>query len=323
MHADRDAYMNQLKAERKNMYLEKLRKFNEALEQERKIRLAQRVVERREERRQKWLDERAAEKKRQQEEIRRVKEEQQKAEQEIRKKEREAELEKLRVQGEKQRQREEEAERKIEEERERNRQRDRDSREMRGDRRDRDNESGGGWRNVTGKDTPAKEGAWRSTGDRSSVTPSAARGVAVAPAADEAKAWRRGADDEQGANSSFRGGYKKGGDRREDRRDERREDRPIRRGGDDRGERDIPMRRSGEDAPIRRGGDDAPIRRGGDDRENKSFRRESKRDDRGGARRGDGPIRRSGFEDSTNWRARGEDTPRDEASSWRRAGDKN
>lgn len=95
MYADRDAYMDQLKAERKSLYEEKLARFNDMLEIEKKKRLAQRVIERRKERRDKWLAEREAEKQRKLEELRRIEEERKAAEAEKRRKEREAENEKL------------------------------------------------------------------------------------------------------------------------------------------------------------------------------------------------------------------------------------
>ena len=346
MFSDRDAYMNQLKAERKNLYLEKLKNFNEALEEERKKRLAQRIIERRKERRDKWLAERELEKQRKLEEIRREKEEIQKLEQERRNKERDAELEKLRIQSEKQRAREEEAERKIEEDREKNRAKDRSSRD----------EAPSAWRSVGGRtdrdsgrdnregarDAP-KETMWRTQGARG------AEAEKEGGAAGAGK-WRSGGEKEEG-----RGGFKKpagrddrGPIRRGDDRDApiRRggddRDAPIRRGGDDapirrsgddapvrRSGDDAPIRRGGDDAPIRRGGDDAPIRRGGDDRDASIRRGGDDRDrrggdDRGGFKRNDGnfkrddrgpmrrsgddraPIRRGENDGPTNWRTREE-----------------
>lgn len=340
INADRDAYMNQLKAERKNSYLEKLRNFNEALEEERKKRLAQRIVERRKERRDKWLAEREAEKQRKLDELKKEKEEIQRLEQERRQKERADELEKLKIQSEKQRAREQEIEKKIEDDRERNRS------IRQAEKPSRDNEPSA-WRSVGGKDSrdardtrePAKEGVWR--------TP-ATRGAADTSGSAGGNKWR---SDRSDTRNDDRGGFNRTG------RDNRDRDAPIRRGGDDapirRGGDDAPFRRGGDDrdAPIRRGGDDrdAPIRRGGDDRDSRDapirrsgddnrdgpIRRSG--DDRGTFKRGDdrgfkrsddrGPIRRGNDdrggprrgEESTNWRTR-EDTerPKDEGSSWRR-----
>lgn len=320
INADRDAYMNQLKAERKNLYLEKLKNFNEALEEERKKRLAQRIVERRKERREKWLAEREAEKQRKLDELKKEKEEIQRLEHERRQKERDDELEKLRIQGEKQKAREQEIERKMEEERERNRA------TRQAEKPSRDNEPSA-WRSVGGKDAtrdsrePPKEGVWRTPATR-------AVGESTASAAGGNK-WRNERSD---VRTDDRGGFNRNG------RDNR--DAPIRRGGDD---RDAPIRRGGDDrdAPIRRGGDDrdsrdAPIRRSGDDNRDGQIRRSDDRgtfkraDDRGFKRSDDrgGPIRRGnddrggprrGFEESTNWRTREEsDRPKDEGSSWRR-----
>lgn len=306
IYADRDAYMNQLKAERKNLYLEKLKNFNEALEEERKKRLHQRVAERRKERRDKWLAEREAEKQRKLDEQRKEKEEIQRLENERRKVERDAELEKLNAQSEKQRQKDAEIEKKMEEQKA--------SREA-AYKVPRESDDRGQWRNAgakdSGRDTGREnEGAWR-RGDAEPVS-----------------AWRRDNDkqDDQGGfrrndRSDDRGGFKKTG-------------------RDSRDSRDAPMRRVGEDSgPIRRSGDDsAPIRRSGaEDSRDTSFRRggDFKRsDDRGGKRfedrgpqirRGDdrsGPPRR-GADDSTNWRTRDQppressDRPKEEGSSWR------
>ncbi|CRK88039.1 CLUMA_CG001825, isoform A [Clunio marinus] len=327
MHADREAYMNQLKAERKNLYLDKLRAFNEALEEERKRRLAQRIVERRKERRDKWLAEREAEKQRKLDEIQREKDEQLRLEKEQRAKEREAELEKLNIQSEKQKQREAEAERKIQEDRERARARDKPMRDS----------EHSAWRSVGGKDGGAresvKEGAWRTAqGSDNDNTSGGGKWRTAGDRNDDRGGFRRGDDD--------RGGYRDrdGRNRRDDRdsfiKRSGGNDGPIRRSGDD-----APIRRSGDDAPIRRSGDDAPMRRGGDDKDSykrgddRSFKRGDdrgpKRDDRGPMRRGgdsrSGPIKRSGYDDSSsggggNWRQRDDsDRPKDEASSWRRA----
>lgn len=344
MYADRDAYMNQLKAERKNLHLEKLQRFNEALEVERKRRLAQRVNERREQRRQKWRDEREAERQRIREEEQREREEIQRMERERREKERELELEKLKKQTEMQRAREEAAEAKIRERNEKAMAQERSERD-----RDRDRDESSAWRPV-GRDTgrePAKEGVWRSATVRTGESGGAAAGG-------EQGKWRSmGGDKDDGGFRRRDDGFKKGGRDRDSgpimrRGDDRDRDAPIRRGGDDapirRGGDDAPIRRSGDDAPIRRSGDDAPMRRGGDDRDRdapirrgEDFRRGGDDRDRGGFKRNDGGFKRNtdrggfkddrgprrGGDDNTNWRQAGGERPKDEASSWRRDGDKN
>lgn len=288
IYADRDAYMNQLKAERKNLYLEKLKNFNEALEEERKKRLAQRVAERRKERRDKWLAEREAEKQRKADEIRKEKEEIQRLEGERRKVEREAELEKLNAQSEKQRLKEAEIEKKIEEQK---LSRTAASR----DKAPRDTDDREQWRKDSSRDSarePEGAGAWR----RSEAD--------TAPAS----VWRSADNNKQDDQGGFRrnddrGGFKKMG---RDNRDSR--DGQIRRGGDDR------------DGQMRRGGDDrdGQIRRSGDDRDSRdapSFRRTGdfkRSDDRGGKGYDDRPRGddRSG---STSWRTR--DQPASESSA--------
>lgn len=118
LYTDRDVFLDKLRSERNSLYVEKLKAFNVLLEEEKIKRLAKRVVQRREERRQNWLKEKEDEKKRREDEIRKAKEEEERIEKERRAKERDAEQEKLRIQGEKQRAKEEEAERKIQEDRE-------------------------------------------------------------------------------------------------------------------------------------------------------------------------------------------------------------
>lgn len=294
IYADRDAYMDQLKAERKNLYLDKLKNFSNALEEERKKRLAQRVVDRYKERRDKWLAEREAEKQRKLDEERRAKEEIQRLEQERRNKERDAELEKLRIQGEKQRAREEEAERKIQADREQVRARDKPMRET-----DRDSV----WRSKdAGRDAgrerePQKESVWR--------TP-ASRGVEADTPSAGGNKWRSTGDRNEGEQG---GVFRKNDARNDDRGGGFRN-----RGRDNRDSRDAPIRRSDDrDAPIRRSDDrdsrDAPMRRGGDDRDG-GFKK--------GGRDDKGPMRRGG-DDSTNWRQRETtERPKDEGSSWRR-----
>lgn len=118
LYTDRDVFLDKLRSERNSLYVEKLKSFNVLLEEEKIKRLAKRVVQRREERRQNWLKEKEDENKRREDEIRKAKEEEERIEKERRAKEREAEQEKLRIQSEKQRVKEEEAERKIQEDRE-------------------------------------------------------------------------------------------------------------------------------------------------------------------------------------------------------------
>lgn len=312
MYADRDAYMNQLKAERKNMYLEKLKNFNDALEEERKKRLAQRIVERRKERRDKWLAEREAEKQRKLDEIRREEEEIKKLEQERRAKDREAELEVLRKQSEKQRAREEEVEKKMQEEKDK-RFRDKPERES----------DTSAWRSIGAKDSgrdfgrdtgrdagrerePAKEGPWRAAPVRSEPEAATTGGD---------NKWRSSdkSDDQGGfrrneANRDIRGGFNKSG----------RDDRDNNRGGFRGRENDAPIRRSGDeprgDRNDDRGGGFRKMggdRRDGDRRDNRDFKRS---DDKGGFKRGGGAD-----DNNTNWRTTTTAAaPKDEGSSWRR-----
>ncbi|XP_018785649.1 PREDICTED: eukaryotic translation initiation factor 3 subunit A [Bactrocera latifrons] len=119
MYEDRDVFLEALKKERASLYVEKLKKFEVALAEERKRLLAHRCEMRRQERRRQWLREKEEERMRKEEEIRRAKEEEERAIAEALRKEREAEEDKRRIQYEKQRAKEEEAERRIQEERER------------------------------------------------------------------------------------------------------------------------------------------------------------------------------------------------------------
>lgn len=352
MYADRDAYMNQLKADRKNMYLDKLKNFNDALEEERKKRLAQRVHERRTERRNKWLAEREAERQRKLDEIRREEEEIKKLEQERRAKERAAELEVLRKQTETQRARDEEIEKKMQV-----------NKEKRFSEKPRDSEAPSAWRSVgaqkerdfgrerdTGRDAgrevarePAKEGIWRAPAREADSSAAGGGGNKWrSDKSDDQGGFRRGdkADDNSGFrradkaddNGGFRRGDKsddQGGFRRGEKSDDqggfRRNDGFNKAGRDDnRG-----FRRGGadSDAPIRRSGDeprgdrtDGGFRKmGGDRRDNRDFKRG---DDNGGFKRGDdkGGFKRGDDNNSTNWRtSNAPAAPKDESSSWRRA----
>ncbi|XP_058129450.1 eukaryotic translation initiation factor 3 subunit A [Anopheles ziemanni] len=294
MLPDREIYWQQLKNERGNQFAEKLKQFNVALEEERKRRLADRVVKRREERRQKWLKEKEEERRRVEEEIRKQKEEEERIERERRAEERRIEDEKNRLIAEKQRAKEEEVERKLAEERERLKEADRRERDTWRERRA-GGAGGGGeakqddnWRKGPAPggaaDEPKKD-AWQSSGrfggrERDGAPRGGAREEGGA-----SDKWRRAPEDQD--KDGARDGPRRGGE--------------IRRGGDDRG----PIRRgvAGEDrdredrGPIRRGpaagaggpddrdrrrGEGAPgggaPRRGGDDRG--GFNRD-RRDDRG------------------------------------------
>ncbi|XP_049807625.1 eukaryotic translation initiation factor 3 subunit A [Schistocerca nitens] len=75
MHADRDAFLEKLKAERRTVYLEKYKEFEKKLDEERKKRLEERKAKRREDRRLKWEREREEEERRKKEEEQRQREE--------------------------------------------------------------------------------------------------------------------------------------------------------------------------------------------------------------------------------------------------------
>lgn len=167
MYPDRDAFLDQLKAERKSMFLEKLKRFNETLEEERKRRLEKRAFERRELRRKNWLQEKEEEKQRKLEEARRIQEEKDRVERERRMKEAAEKQEQLRLVTERRQQREEEAERKMRESRDKQTH---DIREKEGfTARAEKPESAGGWRTRGGDrgrnddDTakPESTSAWR------------------------------------------------------------------------------------------------------------------------------------------------------------------
>ncbi|XP_017026777.1 eukaryotic translation initiation factor 3 subunit A [Drosophila kikkawai] len=335
MYPDRDEYLEALKKERASLYVEKLKKFEIALEAERKKRLAERVIRRREERRQAFLREKEEERLRKEEEIRLAQAAEERAAAEARRLEREAEDEKRRAQYEKQRAKEEEAERKIKEDR------DRLAREVAVERE----------RSEKERDT------WRPRGGDRPSAPAGGAGE-----------WRRAAPapsdrNERGGERTERGGdrIERGGDRieRGGERTERGGDR-IERGGDrmerggDRGERGGErMDRGGErDRKENEGADsswrvrrepdsqrsappkdtsgapqsrDDKWRRGGDrdrDFRNDGPRRDRDDDrDRGGFRRNDGPRRTDEARGETggNWR----DAPRQSDRDNRRpAGDR-
>ncbi|XP_063232986.1 eukaryotic translation initiation factor 3 subunit A [Bacillus rossius redtenbacheri] len=129
MKADKEAFLEKLRTERRTVYLEKLKEFEKMLEEEREKRLAERRLERKEERRSRWIKEREEEelRKKEEEERQKLEEERLKREEEerkekLRKEQQEEEYRKQREmldrQAEKQRQREAEAEeRRLEQER--------------------------------------------------------------------------------------------------------------------------------------------------------------------------------------------------------------
>ncbi|KAJ8878273.1 hypothetical protein PR048_018850 [Dryococelus australis] len=128
MQADKEAFLEKLRAERRTLYMEKLKEFEKMLEEEREKRLVERKLKRKEERRVKWIKEREEEEQRKKEEEERQKQEEErlKQEEEERKEKQKKEQEEeeyrkqreiLDRQAEKQRQREAEAEeRRLEQE---------------------------------------------------------------------------------------------------------------------------------------------------------------------------------------------------------------
>ncbi|XP_055298144.1 eukaryotic translation initiation factor 3 subunit A isoform X2 [Sitodiplosis mosellana] len=295
MYPDRDSFLDRLRKERNENFEEKAASFEKLLEEERKKRLAERVIERYEERKQKYLDEIAAEKKRREDEERRVKEEAERVERERRQKEREAELERS---AQIQRAKDEENERKLAERR---------SQEQ----KEKENQSS--WRNVPAAaaataDKPAGE-KYRPPGSRAAPpTAAAAAATATDEPAQERGDWRKVPEAEAKPDRESKW-------RRDDNRENRGVDREIRRGDDNRDNR-------GGDREIRRDrrDDNRGDRRGGD-------RNDNRRDDRrGGDRGGDrgNDWRRGGGNDSNRGgdrEIRRSDRPSaasQEGSSWRR-----
>lgn len=210
MHADRDAYMDQLKAERKTLHVEKLAKFNEMLEIEKKKRLAQRVIERRKERRDKWHAEKEAEKQRKLDEIRREEEERMKIEREKRDKARAEQDEKLKRQSEIQRQRDLE----MEEKARARKVQDRETRETRETREIRDTSD-------APKDPAPKDNVWRSRTVNEGESKAFETGKPTAWRRDEQKPRddnRR--DDNRRNDDNRRGDDRRGDDRRDDRKND-------------------------------------------------------------------------------------------------------
>lgn len=328
MYVDRDAFLDTLRAERNSHYLEKLAAFNTALQKEKKERLHQRVLQRREDRRLKWIRDKEEEKRRREEEIRKQKEEEEAQEKERKAKIREAELEKLRIQTEKQRAREEEIERKLQEENEALKKQVR--------------EENVSWRKT---ERTANVDDWRSRqadSDRTSKFKSDdnSRGNVE-------NKWRRNdkkddkRNDEDGNEKRFERDDRKAGQRDDrkivDREDRRIYDRDDRRAGDrdekrtfDRDDRkgfDRDDRRIG-DRDDRRGGDrddrragDRDDRRAGD----RDDRRGGERDDRRGGERDDRRGNRPNFERRDDRSFARRDGPRDnrrdndrDGGDWRR-----
>ncbi|XP_055616530.1 eukaryotic translation initiation factor 3 subunit A [Toxorhynchites rutilus septentrionalis] len=323
MQPDREVFWQKLKGERSNQFAEKLKAFNAALDEERKRRLYDRVLQRREERRQKWLKEKEEERRRIEEEIRKQKEEEDRIEREKRAEERRIENEKARLIMEKQRAKEEEIEKKLNEERERLKM----GREKDAWRDRRDAEAAppaarapadaplaaaepkqeSDWRSSGGKgepkdEAPKKEGVWQPSGRFRDGRGAGSGAVGERRGADDQDKWRRGGPQAGGV----------GGDDAKDDGPRRIGDRqPMRRGVDDRG----PMRRVDRErddrddrGPMRRM-DRQPMLRDGDrDRDRRDFGRD-RRDDRAAP----GP-RRDGERD------RDGDRRGDRDSMWRRGG---
>ncbi|XP_035895390.1 eukaryotic translation initiation factor 3 subunit A [Anopheles stephensi] len=332
MLPDRDVYWQQLKNERGNQFAEKLKQFNQALEEERKRRLADRVVKRREERRMKWLKEKEEERRRIEEEIRKQKEEADRIERERRAEERRIADEKNRQLAEKQLAIAEEVERRRKEELEQKRT---EETEARRDWRTGGGGAGGGgaggasaaasepkpedsWRrgpaaaSANASADEPKKNVWQGSG-RYGPGPRDRAGAGETGAKDK---WRSGPEDHEKERDG--GGMRRGGDMRRGQDDRG----PIRRGGDDRGDRDDrgPMRRGVGGAPPSSG---AP-RRGDDRPGDRGFnrdRRDDRRDDRGprgGDRDRDNTWRR-GPAESNDENRRGPGQQRDEGrqDTWR------
>lgn len=346
MQPDREVFWQKLKGERSNQFAEKLKAFNVALEEERKRRLTERVYQRREERRQKWLREKEEERRRIEEELRKQKEEEDRIERERRAEERRLEDEKARLIAEKQRAREEEVEKKNKErdaalraanrDRERERDRDREADSWR-DRRGGDAPSAAAQAQpAAGAQEPKQESAWRTAGPREprggddapkkeGVYQPRFRDVRGGAGAGPGGERRAGGDQDQETSKWRRGGDRQDDEGKDDRDANRRMggDRPPMRrmGDDDRG----PMRR-GDRPPMRDGERGAGMMRrdGGDRDRDRGERRDfggrdnrDRRDDRGGPRRDDRGGDRGGDRDNI-WR-RAAPRGSEEGGNWRNA----
>lgn len=264
MLPDRDVFANKLKAERNTVYQDKVKAFDKHLAEEKKKRLADRAVQRRHERREKWLNAKEEEKRWREDEIRRAREEEEHQEAERRKAAYEVEMEKLRVQAEKQRAKEEEVERKLREERQ--------ALQKSMPKEEDDNGRGGRGGEERSARAAPEERDWRSK---------------EASAAESSGAWRRS---EAPAREMRRGGD----DRPERRMDDRRGEDRDRKFGDDRRGDD----RRGDDRDRKFGGrmDDRGAPRGGD-RDRKPWGKDDSRDggrDTGRQWRRDGPSGNDG-----------------------------
>ncbi|KAM8707314.1 hypothetical protein ACLKA7_011411 [Drosophila subpalustris] len=329
MYPDRDEFLEALKKERASLYVEKLKKFEIAFAEERKKRLADRVVRRREERRLAFLRAKEEERFRKEEEIRMAREAEERAAAEARRLEREAEDEKRRQQYEKQRAKEEEAERKIQEDRERlarevavereRSEKERDVWRPRGGDRDRDRgerpgapaAAGGAseWRrNAPPSDRNDRERNDRDRNDRDRND----RDRMDRPERGDRSERGERKDNEGGADSSWR---------------VRREPDAQRGAGPERAERGAGGAPAGRDDKWRRGGDRDRDRERGDrdrgaergergDRDRLGGDRDRDRD-RDSFRRNDGP-RRDDDRDRGGFR-RDEQPQRDTGSNWRDA----
>lgn len=79
---EKNAFLEILKASRRHVHEEKLKEFNVILDEERNKRLAQRVLQRKEERRREWLRQKAEEARRAEEALRKAQEEEKRIEKE-------------------------------------------------------------------------------------------------------------------------------------------------------------------------------------------------------------------------------------------------
>lgn len=313
MQPDREIFWQKLKGERSNQFAEKLKAFNAALDEERKRRLADRVYQRHEERRQKWHREKEEERRRIEDEIRKQKEEEERIERERRMEERRIELEKSKAIVEKQRARDEEIAKKHQEDRERQRASYNNEKDSWRDRRGGDAPAAAP--SAAASQEPKQESDWRATGPREPKGEDAPKKEGIfqprfRDIRSSAPAGRAGGED-QDTNKWRRGGERQDDEGKDDRDGPRRMggDRPMRHDGrDDRG----PMRddrgpiRRGDRPPLRDGERGGGMRRDGGDRQNFGGNRD-RRDDRGGLRRDD----RGG----DTWRSA---APRgDQGSSWR------
>ncbi|XP_055536413.1 eukaryotic translation initiation factor 3 subunit A [Wyeomyia smithii] len=302
MQPDREIFWQKLKGERSNQFAEKLKVFNANLEEERKRRLAERVLRRCEERRQQWLKEKEEERRRVEEEARKQKEEEERL---LRKKREEEEKERGRLLYEKQQAKHEE-EKKIAEERASMREKE-SWRDRRGGETSTasttaastsDTKQDSDWR-AAGPKEPSEDntrkGIWQPSFQARGRGAGAGAGLERRGAGEDRDKWHRNEDTKEDRYAPRRGGDDRG---------------PIRRGGDDRDDRGPNRRgdrlRDGERGPgLRRDGD----RDRGDRRD---FGNRDRRDDRLGPRR-DGDRDRAG----ESWRRGPQDDQGRGGDDWR------